>query len=428
MNELGRRSVAGTWFSWTLPNGSILAYDQNPGPDSRSCEAGSALDYVVNAVPKARPQQAGYIMADVQIFQNAAGLPWGLSGLDDVFGTTRDQNFRWAERCLPVLARNPVKCYPQGQVKQDSYGRMWVFSGSCNGTQNLAVHPLVDFAAVHGACTANHSVGTATILFGASNGSPNGTRDGGISNTFFSGYADLLARFFGRGVDPDSSVFAATCEVDLTTAVDFRLLNYSRADNFGSKQLSSTWGSTPVNSGYGYQVKAVSNATCTMRDLSGNVMPLDQVLSTAALATGAGATWPLLAENMYYDGWFDTLYYVASQARYQNASQGHAAFADSTNELEDALGLQTAIAMSLFWGRGAMGGDYVSSAPALQAYERIRLGPGSAWGAFYLAPPVFAVGLLAWLIWVVIIRKKVVRVYNGAGSGPFESVPQEEMG
>lgn len=341
-------------------------------------------------------------MGDVQVFQSAAGIPWGQNGLDDVFGTVRDSNFLWASRCLPVLMKNPVRCYAGGQVSFDSDGRLWVSDGTCiYGSSDLAVSPAHDFAAVKGACTQNHTLGTATILFAATNGSPNATRYG-VVNSFYSGYADILASSLGDGplLDTvnDTSIFAAICEVDLTQAAEFRLLNYSHADDFGKQQKIGRYSETSVNNGYGYQVQALSNSSCEMSDITGNPLPLNEVLSDAALATAAGATWPLLAENMFFDGWFDTLDYVIKQVNYQNASQGGGVFRDSTNDLEDALGLATAITIGLFWGGGTTVVDYTATDTGTQAYERIRLGPSSLWGLIYLIPPLFAIGILVYLL------------------------------
>jgi hypothetical protein len=382
INDLGGRSISGSMFSWVLPNGSILAYDQNSGPDSRACEAGRALDLLVNAVPKGRPHQAAYIMGDVQVFPGAAGIPWGSNGLDDIFGTVRDSNFLWSSRCLPVLKKNPVKCYAGGQVEIDNVGRLWVSNSTCIVTNDLAVNPAIDFAAVKGAYSRNAPLGTSTLLFGATDGSPNQTRYG-VVNSFYSGYADILSISLNDKDPPifyianQTSVSAAICEIDLTEAVEFRPLNYSRADNFGKHQMIGRSSETAVNNGYGYQIQAMSNSSCEISDPSGTPLPLSSILSEAALATAAGATWPLLAENMFWDGWFDTLDYVVNQVGLRNASECGGVFHDSTNNLEDALGLATAITIGLFWGGATSVEDYVVINRGLQAHTRIRLGPSS---------------------------------------------------
>jgi hypothetical protein len=154
----------------------------------------------------------------------------------------------------------------------------------------------------------------------------------------------------------------------------------------------------PLNNGYGYQVQALSNSSCQISDDIGNAISLNEVLTDAPLATAGRATWPLLAENMFFDGWFDTLEYVIRQVGYQNASQGTGVFQDSTDDLEDALGLATAITLGLFWGGVTTVEDTTTLNNGVQAYERIRLGPSSLWGLIYLIPPLFAIGILVYTL------------------------------
>ena len=189
INQMGQRSISGSWFSWTLPDGSTLAYDQNPGPNSRLCEAGRALDFLTSSKLQLLPSGAAYVLSDIVVFRGAVGIPWAF-GLDDIFGTARDSNFLWATSCLPVLTANPIRCSAKGEVGFNSSGQMWVSNGSCNITQKLAVRPDMAPAAVKGACTKNHNLGTATILFGATNGALNQTR---LSNGDPAGYADILS-------------------------------------------------------------------------------------------------------------------------------------------------------------------------------------------------------------------------------------------
>jgi hypothetical protein len=82
------------------------------------------------------------------------------------------------------------------------------------------------------------------------------------------------------------------------------MLNYSRADGFGKQESIGTdsvhFKELRANDGYGYQVQAILNSSCDMRGSSEMPIPLTNFLIDAALATEAGATWPLLAENMFF--------------------------------------------------------------------------------------------------------------------------------
>lgn len=143
-------------------------------------------------------------MGDVQVMQGAAGVPWGLNGLDDMFGTVRDSNFLWASRCLPALKKNSVYYYSGGEISITKGKELWISdgTGSCftsSADLSSVILPTDDFSMIKGACTGNHTLGTATILFAATNWNSNVTRYG-VVNGYFSGYADYLAAAVGHGV------------------------------------------------------------------------------------------------------------------------------------------------------------------------------------------------------------------------------------
>ena len=124
-------------------------------------------------------------MGDVQVMQGAAGVPWGLNWLDDMFGTVRDSNFLWPSRCLPVLKKNPVHCYSGGEISITKGKGLWVSdgTGSCFTSSvdlSSVILPTDNFSMIKGACTGNHALGTATILFAATNGNPNVSQIRGV--------------------------------------------------------------------------------------------------------------------------------------------------------------------------------------------------------------------------------------------------------
>lgn len=270
--------MSGQWFSWTLSNGSVLSFDQNPGYYSRACEPGAAKDFLVTAVPKGRPDQVSYVASDVQVFQGAAGVPWGQNGLDDIFGTVSDSSLLWASRCLPTLSKNPVRCSQGGQVSIGS-GILSVINGDCTvSTQSLQLNPAIFPAAVLGACTQNHTLGTATILLGGTNGNPNAT-EYGVPNGASNGYGDYLKLALYDSISDDTSTFAVTCEVDIGSAVQLQLLNYSRSDNLGKRELVG-WSQIVVNTGYGYQVRVIPDSNCTISDDASNPLAMNDILSS----------------------------------------------------------------------------------------------------------------------------------------------------
>ncbi|CZR56930.1 uncharacterized protein PAC_06819 [Phialocephala subalpina] len=266
INDSGQNSVAGQWFSWTLPDGSNLSYDQDPGIASRLfCDAGVAEDLLIKATMN-RPELVGYILADSLVFPNAAGVPWGFSGLGDVFGTIRTSSFLWASRCLPVLQQNPVRCFTAGNTTIESTGVLSVTNGDCKIVgKSLHVNLSSNSAAVLGACTKNHPIGKATILLGATTAGRNSTSYGFLTNDTPT-YAGDLAQAVGDNYPTGRSTYAVTCQVDLTQAVGLRMLNYSRSDSIGQWQQVGT-----------------------IYDTDQNEVTLEQILGNGALATGAGA-------------------------------------------------------------------------------------------------------------------------------------------
>jgi len=403
MNDYFTDTVLSDWFSWTLPNNSTLGLSAIFRVSVPACEVGVAMDYVLTAVPDGRPKGLAYIMRDVQIAQGAAGLPWGINSLDGVFGINRTRNFQWASRCLPVLHRNPVRCTRRGQVAIEDSGQISVSSGDCKIiARNLQIHLPDNPAAVLGACTKNHSLGTATILLGAINGRPDGTTDG-LPNIKYGRYAYELAQSMNENVleviPKGQSTYAVTCEVDIASSVSFRMLNYSRSDNLGARDTIGYGTSMKtVDSGYAYQVQPIGNSTCSLLDNSHQPVSMGQVLNNTVLGIGASATWPLLSQNLHYDGAFDTLGRIIGRVASQNASKGNGAFRDSTSDLEDALGLTTAITMSIFWG-GNIAPPEANLDKGTQAYTRTRLGPSNALGYIYLLPSLTSVFILIYFVW-----------------------------
>lgn len=242
---------------------------------------------------------------DTLITQSAIGMPWDSDLVDYVFGAQRTPEFRWTSRCLPVLHKNPISCKQGGTVTVSAANQtLTVKNGDCTVTSNaLRVQPSTNAATVMGACTANHDVGTATILIGAVDEifgfEDNGlvVKDGSYAWQLKSALS--LAGLGGRE-------FSATCTIDVPSAMGLRSLNYSRSDNLKSPlSVNVQDKSQPVHrSGYGYQVSATSNESCKMADwLSDDEIKVEQFKYPGMLATAAGASWPLLVENAFDDGY-----------------------------------------------------------------------------------------------------------------------------
>ena len=202
----------------------------------------------------------------------------------------------------------------------------------------------------------------------------------------------------------DDREFSATCTVDVPNAMGLRSLNYSRSDNLMAPvSVNVQDKSQPAHrSGYGYQVSATSNDTCKMVDfLSDDEITVEQLQYPGMLATAAGASWPLLVENAFDDGYFDTLMYLASLSTNLHGGDPvetrKGVFPDSLNSLEDALGAVTAVTMGIEYLDCSS--DWTLLAPAPISYSRTRLGPSNTLSYLYLLPLIFNLGVVGWLFW-----------------------------
>jgi hypothetical protein len=115
---------------------------------------------------------------------------------------------------------------------------------------------------------------------------------------------------------------------------------------------------------------------------------LRQILTDTALATAAGASWPLLNENKYLDGWLETLYTLCSNSPF--------VFNNSRNGIEDILGLASGIALGFFWGNVYDSEVYIEN--GVIEFAGVRVGPGKWWAIFYVVPSLFSALVLAILL------------------------------
>jgi len=284
----------------------------------------------------------------------------------------------------------------------DTNRTLTVTNGDCVVTsKTLRVQPSSNAAAAMGACTKNNEVGAANLLFGAVDeiigyeGNGLAVRDGSYAQ-------QLKDAVNSSGID--GREFSAACTVDVPSAMGLRMLNYSRVDDLKAP-VSVNVGdkSQPAHrSGYGYQVSAVSNETCKMLDFSTDKeITLEQLQYPGLLATAAGASWPLLVQNSFDDGYFDTLMYLAGLTKGLHGGDPSetrlGVFPDSKTSLEDALGAVTAATMGIEFLDCSADHTLLEIAP--QSYSTTRLGPSNPLSYLYLLPSLFTLGLVGWLFW-----------------------------
>ena len=206
-------------------------------------------------------------------------------------------------------------------------------------------------------------------------------------------HARRLAQTMG---DPNGTLSASEplnyvvgCTVDIAPSIEFRSVNYSRASNRSDLDLDNI----------AFTVDG-SGEACTPK-YDGDVISLSDIITNGTLAYGAAASYPLLVENSYRDGWWPTLYEVANggyTSTERMLASYNGSFSNAANPLEDALGLMSAIVLSLYWAE-----DLDSDAPAVLIDEKVykygvRVGSGQMLALIYIVPELYAITLLLYLI------------------------------
>ncbi|KAH7403634.1 hypothetical protein BKA64DRAFT_722338 [Cadophora sp. MPI-SDFR-AT-0126] len=262
---------------------------------------------------------------------------------------------------IAQILPSDAACRQDGTVTvSDTNRTLTVSNGDCTVTSNaLRVQPSTNAATVMGACTQNHDFGTATIMIGAVDeifgfeGNGLVVKDGS--------YAQQLKNALDLA-GLDGREFSATCTIDVPSAMGLRSLNYS----------------------------------CVERSESSK-----QFKYPGMLATAAGASWPLLVENSFDDGYFDTLMYLATLSSSLHGGDPvetrKGVFPGSLNDLEDTLGAVTAVTMGIEYLDCSSGTTLMERAP--MSYSRTRLGPSNPLLCLYLLPSIISLAIVGWLFW-----------------------------
>jgi len=328
-------------------------------------------------------------------------------------------NLRNVSHCLPVMAMNPIKCRPGGSVsfksnisQEDSgdmpndqavYHTLTVEAGGCNYTEADALDPNRPFGAmVSRLCPTPNSVGQATIAMAAS---------GIISLTLAAsiGDRDFLDKHAGnyegmRNGTVKNVTYALSCEIDVQPTIRWRTLtlelkqgNFSSSPSF-SKVISGVDGCEAATQkqanwtlGYGYAGGAVAAL----------VVPL--------------------SEGRYWNGMTNAIFNQAlnisdTSDRYSTADSWKRlirnppyGFSQSTNALEDVLGLTAGITMSQMSTVDSMQNktpleDSVVFRPAAMGqatFACTRVGSGNKTALLFTLPALLAMCMALWLLFKV---------------------------
>ena len=274
-----------------------------------------------------------------------------------------------------MLISNPVQCTRTGNLTASAH-EIITESNLCRITSPIyTVDPTSQPASSLGACTQNQTVGKATLVIGS-----------------LYEHADFLAEVMDDknfASSSNNTSYVVSCEVDIAPSIGFRMANFSRiTDITGDEGAFGQDGALFVVRG--------SDQECTPMSKAGP-LPISDFITDAMLATGAAASWQILYEGAYRDGWWNKLYYAATQRNdtINNDNFYHLDFNNSHNSLEDALGIASGIALGSFWG--AMDGTPYYEYDVTASIQGLRIGPGKTWALVYIVPQLYVIGLLSYL-------------------------------
>jgi hypothetical protein len=357
---------------WTLANGSLYAaWVFNGGsPQHRAFK-------LMDGININDPTLYAYSDGGVAIQSSAIGAPVTIYnpentgyGLGEIMGRY-EWNVNAVSACVPVMVKNPAKCHPGGKLSWPNSGKTMMLTaddGSCPRTVNTTKSPEEFIAIISRICNQGE-VGQSKIMFGASNGN----------------YAQWLAASVGEDIGPSYPGQTYSIECDMDARDVFQYLNVTlqvsgqAADMSGAQNLAFT----RVLSAGGH---------CT---LPGNPPVAESLAATVAM----GPYFPVY--EITVTGWFQSLVNVISSTgdygRPANESIRRSPFAfnDSTNALEDVLGLVGALAGS----RAVLNMSLIKSTGSAEVVFT-RVGSGKEFALVYAMVPL----LLGFIMALMLIR------------------------
>ncbi|KAK3320391.1 hypothetical protein B0T19DRAFT_429538 [Cercophora scortea] len=351
--------------SWILPNGSIF-YSWSGRGGSPAHEA-MGLATGINIVD---PSSYAYADEGVAVHPSAIGTPFSIyaSNLQQPNNLSHllqayDFNIREVSACVPVMVRNPFKCRKgavMGWLDNDRVFRITSDDGTC--VLNKTVANANQTEMLKWWCTRDE-VGQATVLIGAN----------------FNYHAWVAVAVNDDTIPPynvpERYTYSVQCDVDTRDVFEYRKVVLRLGSSAGRDITTTT--------GPGFSRTLAAQGPC-VPDYDGKV-----VVSDTLRATAATANHYLLTENSGSSGWFEMINRLTTRSGGYGLSAGDSkrappwAFADSSNALEDVLGLAAALVSSRI----------IKNSTAVQTVgvatvDFTRLGTGNRAALLFAIPPL----------------------------------------
>jgi hypothetical protein len=377
------------WYNWELGDGTYYQLNTTRGMGVR-CAPDLAFYLAGSIIPTSHSQSSVvYTIDNTAVLASAIGTPFAFEFSESLTGFGFPMGFtgsdyspylQSASVCFPVFDKNPVQCTSFGTVSV-SGSEVSVAAGSCNISRSVfGVDPKTQGATASGACTPG-KVGQAKLVIGSVNS-----------------HAPFLAAAMNESAAAPSRSHAILCEVDIAPAITYRKVTFhdlTKDQNYHEHDSVIAAGEecTP------HLLPPLIDTTAWIRPDE----TLSTLLSNSTLAAGAAATGPLLSENAFDDGWWDTLWEIVKKKSYtyddyKSYTKEYLTFNNSRNSLEDALGLVTAMVFAAKLGNSYSVWDVALSGGKIEA-SALRVGSSNTWALVYIVPEVWSVLLLGYLLW-----------------------------
>ncbi|ORX95136.1 hypothetical protein BCR34DRAFT_200438 [Clohesyomyces aquaticus] len=352
-----------TW--WKLSNGSIYAVwvFRGGSPHHNAFK-------LMNGINIIDPSLYAYSDGGVAIQSSAIGAPVTMYnpehagyGLQDTLEHYRG-DVNAVSACVPVMAKNPASCRPGGKLTWPKNGKQMQVTaddGSCPRLVNITKAPEETVIQIARICNQG-AVGQSKIVFAASNGN----------------YAQWLAASVGQDIGPShpGQTYSIECDLDARSVFEYRNVTLQIARQTANK-------ATPKNLAF----TRVLSASEPCR-IPGNPAVAEALAATVAM----GPYFPVY--EITQNGWFQSIVNFASstgdygKAANESIRKPPFAFKDSTNALEDVLGLAGALAAS----RAVLNMSLVESQGSVEV-AFMRVGSGKLFAVIYSIVPLI-VGLI----------------------------------
>jgi len=341
-----------TWpYYWNIGNEKVFLVQTKQG----DCPTRDA-QLVVGNINSYDAGLYAYMDAGVAVHQSALGVPRSMYSPETKFAPDLDrmlntygENLVSTQHCSRVMVRNPISCHRGGSI---IWKKPWLNisadDGECETYRKFTPADWDHYNNGGGGVMlktmcAHHEIGQGTMVVGA---------EGGYAHWLAVSLNDLT----NAPPAAAGSTYIATCTVDARNIFEYREVKL---------HLRST------------------NASQTrfMRFLNATGQPcVGPAIIRDVIATAASANWQTLLQQAGADGWWDLVWEAASGSHSPRPSPY--GFPQSTNALEDVLGLVSAMVTS------RMNSSQTRSINATAAVRATRVGNGDQVSLAFCIPPV----------------------------------------